>query len=154
MLDVKSRFHCVFIGICIGCVFYFVSPHVALAHSLNGSLTGRYNSSVERWRPVVKKYLTHYHVYSRERENRILNIIKHESGGNPHARNGRHAGLVQFTPCWKHNYSRSYFKRHGLKDYHRDNRLSGYWSIRRICKVYKVGGTSKVRQHWKATYYR
>lgn len=152
MLNVKNRFHW-FIA-CVSLVCCCVCPDVALAHSLNGSLTGRYTTKVERWRPVVKKYLTSQHVYSKEREGRILNIIKHESGGSPHARNGRHAGLVQFTPCWRHNYSRSYFKRKHLSDYHSDNRLSGRWSIWRICKVYKQGGTAKVKQHWRATYWR
>ena len=141
-----------FVFIMIILVVFVSIPSVAMAHAQNGKIIGKYNSKVERWRPVVKKYLKHYHIYSVEKENRILNIIKHESGGSPHARNGRHAGLVQFTPCWKHNYGKSHFRKLGLTDYHSDNRLSGYWSIWRICKVYKDGGTSKVKQHWIATY--
>ena len=132
----------------------FSIPVSALAHAQNGTLTGRYNKSVERWRPAVKKYLKHYHIYSREREGRILNIIKHESGGRPTASNAGQIGLMQFLPHWKHNYSRSYFTRKGIKDYHSDNRKSGDWSIRRICQVYKQGGTSKVKSHWRATYWR
>lgn len=132
----------------------FSIPVSALAHAQNGTLTGRYNKSVERWRPVVKKYLTSQHVYSKAREGRILNIIKHESGGRPTASNAGQIGLVQFLPHWKHNYSRSYFTRKGIKDYHSDNRKSGDWSIRRICQVYKQGGTSKVKQHWRATYWK
>lgn len=123
-----------------------------MAHSINGTITGRYNKKVERWRPVVKKYLKYYRIYSKEKEGRILNMIKHESGGSPTARSGRHSGLLQFTPSWKHNYSKRYFKQYGLQDYKLDNRLSGYWSIRRICKVYKQGGVKKVKQHWRATY--
>lgn len=137
-----------------GLLFCLVFPQMALAHAKNGTLTGTYNTTVERWRPAVKKYLKHYRIYSKEREGRILNIIKHESGGSPHARNGRHAGLVQFTPDWKHNYSRSFFRKLDMRHYHSDNRLSGRWSIWRICKVYKIGGASKVQQHWRATYYR
>ena len=132
----------------------FITPSVAEAHALNGTLTGRYTAKVERYRPLVAKYLKRYGEWTREREGRILNIIKHESGGSPHARNGRHAGLVQFTPCWKHNYSRAYFKRKHLSDYHADNRLSASWSIRRICLVYKQGGAAKVKQHWRATFWR
>lgn len=143
------------VALCIVTVWgAMVIPTTAHAHALNGSITGRYNAKVERWRPVVKRYLKHYKVYTKEREGRILNIIKHESGGNPSARNGRHRGLVQFTPSWKHNYSRKYFRQYGIADYHADNRLSGAWSIRRLAKVYKQGGTAKIKQHWRATYGR
>ena len=132
----------------------FSVPASALAHAQNGTLTGRYTAKVERWRPVVKKYLTHYHIYTKEREGRILNIIKHESGGSPHASNAGQIGLVQFTSSWKHHYSKTYFRTKGIKDYHYDNRKSGDWSIRRICLVYKQGGTSKVKVHWRATYWK
>ena len=135
------------------CLLFF-TPQAVEAHSINGTLTGRYTAKVERYRPLVTKYLKRYGEWTRERQGRILNTIKHESGGSPHAHNGRHAGLVQFTPCWKHNYSRAYFKRKHLSGYHTDNRLSASWSIRRICQVFKVGGTAKVKQHWRATYWR
>ena len=137
------------------CVFVCLAvPQISEAHALNGSLTGRYNTSVERWRPVIRKYLKHYRIYSKDKEGRLLHIIKHESGGSPHARNGRHAGLVQFTPSWKHDYSRSFFRKLDMRHYHSDNRLSGRWSIWRICKAWKQGGTSNIKRHWAATYWR
>ena len=152
MLNAKKRFNWVIVVFAIMYCCFF--PSKAVAHSLNGSITGRYNKNVERWRPVVREYLTTYHIYSREREGRILNIIKHESGGAPHARNGRHAGLVQFTPSWKHNYTSSFFKSRGFGHYHRDNRISGRWSIWRICKAWKQGGTRNIKKHWAATYWK
>lgn len=131
-----------------------IAPTVAQAHALNGTLSGRYPAKVEVHRPRVIYWLKRYKVYSPARVGRILNIIRHESGGNPKARNGSHRGLVQFTSSWKHNYSRAYFKKHGIRDYQSDNRMSADWSIRRIVKVYKDGGVRKVKQHWKATYWR
>lgn len=131
-----------------------LSPTPAAAHALNGSLAGRYTPLVERYRPRVVKWLKHYGVHTKTREGRVLNIIRHESSGRPSARGGSHVGLMQFTPSWKHDYSRAYFERHGIRNYQRDNRRSGDWSIRRIAKVYKDGGDRKVIQHWKATYYR
>lgn len=150
----KIRLTHIIMAIFFVSVLYCTSPQIAVAHAQNGSLTGRYTPKVERWRPLVKRYLKHYKVYTKEREGRILNIIKHESGGNAAARNGRHRGLVQFTPSWRHNYSRKYFRQYGIGDYHADNRLSGAWSIRRLCKVYKDGGVRKIKQHWAATYWR
>lgn len=138
----------------IGVAAFLIQPAPAWAHALNGTLTGRYTPKVERYRPMVKKWLKHFRVYTKAREGRVLNIILHESGGRPSARNGQHVGLVQFTRSWKHDYSRAHFRRYKIGDWHKDNRLSADWSIRRLAKVYKVGGTSKVIQHWRATYYR
>ena len=138
----------------VGLFLIAAAPTTAHAHALNGTLTGRYTAKVEQNRPRVAYWLKRYKIYTKAREGRILNIILHESGGNPRAVGGRHVGLVQFTPSWKHNYSRAYFKKHGIRDYQSDNRMSADWSIRRIVKVYKDGGVRKVKQHWKATYWR
>lgn len=135
-------------------LIFMLLTQTAGAHAINGTLTGRYTAKVERWRPEVARFLKMHHLYSKEKEGRILNIIKQESGGSEGARNGSHAGLVQFNEGWKRGYSRSYFAKHQIRNYQRDNRLSGSWSIHRLITVAKVGGWAKVRQHWKATYYR
>jgi len=108
-----------------------------------------------RWRATVRKQLKLQHIWSREKERRILNIICHESSGHPGARNGSCVGLLQFNNGWRHNYSKHWFKKHHLTGkYHRDNRRNGSWSIYRIVRVYKVGGTRAVQRHWHSTYWR
>ena len=132
-----------------------VTPTSVYAHSLNGSISGRYTRYVERFRPEITKQLKIQGVYSKARVNRILNIIKHESGGHFYSRNGSCVGVLQFNSSWKHNYSRSYFKRHHIRGtYHSDNRLNPFWCIRRIAIVYRQGGTSKVQDKWCQTYWR
>ncbi len=149
----RSKF--LWLLVCIAFVTCIITPQIASAHALNGTLTGKYNYSVERWRPAVIYYLKKWDVYTKEREGRILNIIKHESGGDPHnSRNYPHVGLVQFKPDWDHNYSRAFFEKRNMGHYHVDNRKSGRWSIWRIAKVYNKGGVAKIKQHWGATYYK
>jgi hypothetical protein len=107
-------------------VKYYVKPKVY--HSGYG---------VKRWRPLVAYELRRQHVYSKNIENTILHIMRGESGGNPDSVYGQHRGLFQFNSNWG-----------SVK-----KRLDPEWSIRRIVKVYKVGGMSKMRQHWAATIY-
>lgn len=106
----------------------------------------------KKWGAEIRRQLTLQKVFSVKREAEIINIIAHESGGNPRARNGSCVGLLQFNSGWRHNYTSSYYKKHRIngRDY-RDDRLSPYWSIYRIVKVYKEGGDRYVARHWRAT---
>ena len=114
----------------------------------------RHEVASRKWRTEVRTQLKRHHIYSKARENTIINIIAHESTGRENARNGVCVGLLQFNSGWKHNYSKHYFKKHHIKGYRQDNRLSGSWSIHRIVMVYKQGGSRAVQRHWKATYRR
>ena len=106
----------------------------------------------KKWGAEIRSQLKRHKIWTQKRENDIINIIAHESGGNPKARNGACVGLLQFDNGWKHNYSNSYFKKHKIKGGNpKDDRLSGYWSIHRIVQVYKDGGDKAVRRHWAAT---
>ena len=116
--------------------------------------TDRHAIASHKWRAEVRSQLKRHHIYSKARENTIINIIAHESTGNQNARNGVCVGLLQFNSGWKHNYSQHYFKKHHIRGYRRDNRLSGSWSIHRIVMVYKQGGNAAVKRHWAATYRR
>ena len=106
----------------------------------------------KKWGAEIRSQLKRHKIYSKTRENQIINIIAHESGGNPKARNGSCVGLLQFNSGWKHNYSNSYYKKHKIKGKNpSDDRLSAYWSIHRIVQVYKEGGDRYVARHWAAT---
>ena len=109
---------------------------------------------VDRWRPETKKQLLAHGVYSKTRENIIINIIKHESGGNEKAGQGRACvGLLQFNSGWTHNYGKSYFVKHGISNYQKDNRLSGSWSLHRVAMVIRDGGgTAALKRYWPTTW--
>jgi len=107
----------------------------------------------ERWRPEAKRQLTALGVYSKTRENIIINIIQHESGGSERAGIGRTCvGLLQFSTCWKHNYSQTYFKLHNIYNFQTDNRLSGSWSLHRVAMIIKAGGTNALKTYWPTTW--
>lgn len=113
----------------------------------------RHDIASKRWRTEVRAQLKAHKVWSKKRENTVVNIIAHESTGNPRAKAGGHLGLLQFNKGWKANYSQKYWKKHKIKGkYYKDNRKSGYWSIHRIAHVYAAGGDRAVARHWKATY--
>lgn len=48
---------------------------------------------------------------------------------------GTYVGICQFGPSWGS----------------RSNRLDPVWSINRFVRVFRDGGASKIRQHWRAT---
>jgi hypothetical protein len=110
----------------------------------------------ERWRPETKRQLLAHGVYSKTRENIIINIIKYESGGNERAGAGRYyVGLLQFGKHWKHNYTSSYFTLHKIYNFQADNRLSGSWSLHRVAHLIKYGGgTNALKTHWPSTWNR
>lgn len=108
---------------------------------------------VDRWRYETKRQLLAHGVYSKTRENIIINIIQHESGGNERAGLGRTCvGLLQFSSCWTHNNSQSYFKLHGIYNFQTDNRLSGSWSLHRVAMIIKAGGTDALKHYWPHTW--
>jgi hypothetical protein len=110
-------------------------------------------TGVDRWRPETKHQLLSHGVYSKTRENIIINIITHESGGSERAGIGRTCvGLVQFSSCWTHNYGRTYFTTHGLYNFQTDNRLSGSWSLYRVAQIIKDGGTDALKKYWPHTW--
>jgi hypothetical protein len=110
-------------------------------------------TGVNRWRYETKRQLLAHGVYSKTRENIIINIINHESGGNERAGAGRTCvGLLQFSSCWTHNYSKSYFALHDINNYQTDNRLSGSWSLHRVAMIIKAGGTNALKQYWPHTW--
>jgi len=110
-------------------------------------------TGVDRWRPETKRQLLAHGVYSKTRENIIINIITHESGGNERAGAGRTCvGLLQFSSCWSHNYSQSYFTLHKIYNYQTDNRLSGSWSLHRVAMIIKAGGTDALKKYWPSTW--
>jgi hypothetical protein len=113
-------------------------------------------TGVNRWRPETKRQLLAHGVYSKTRENIIINIIDHESGGNQTAGAGRYyVGLMQFGNHWKHDYSLTYFKSHGIYSFQKDNRLSGSWSLHRVAHLIKYGGgTNALKTHWPSTWNR
>ena len=114
--------------------------------------SSRYSKVSKKWRGEVRRQLKAQHVWTMSRENTVLRIITRESGGSETARNGSCVGLLQFNNGWKHNYSKAYFNKKHIKGaYHKDARLSGSWSIRRIARVYRIGGSAAVRSHWIAT---
>lgn len=92
---------------------------------------------VGRWQPAIRYELKRQGVYSKFMEDKLLHIMEGESTGNPNNRFGQHRGLFQFNNAWGSEAER----------------LDPRWSIKRIVKVYRVGGLSKIQQHWKATYY-
>lgn len=107
----------------------------------------------DKWRPEIKRQLEAHGVYSKYRENIIVNIIDNESGGSQYAGQGNYyVGLLQFGAQWKHDYSTTYFSNHVISNYHSDNRLSGSWSIHRVAQMIKEGGTSVLKQYWGSTW--
>lgn len=107
----------------------------------------------DRWRPEAKRQLLSMDVYSKTRENIIINIIKHESGGSERAGIGRTCvGLLQFSTCWKHDYSKSYFTLHKIYNFQTDNRLSGSWSLHRVAMIIKEAGTNGLKTYWPTTW--
>lgn len=108
----------------------------------------------DRWRPETKRQLVAHGVYSKTRENIIINIIQHESGGNERAGAGRYyVGLMQFGNNWSHHYTSSYFTLHKIYNFQTDNRLSGSWSLHRVAHLIKYGGgTSALIRHWPSTW--
>jgi len=107
----------------------------------------------EKWRPEIKRQLEAHKVYTKERENIIVNIIDHESGGNQSAGTGRYyVGLLQFGEHWRHDYSKTYFSNHVITNYETDNRLSGSWSIHRVAHMLKDGGMSAIKTAWPSTW--
>lgn len=113
-------------------------PAVATAHSKSGTLTGKYIKNVERWRPLVAKHLKSHGVYSKRNEGLMLNVIKHESHGDPKARNGDHRGLLQQTSGWG-SVAR---------------RLDPDRAIHMMVHSYVKGGIGAWERHWRATLYR
>ena len=110
-------------------------------------------TGVDRWRYETKRQLLAHGVYSKTRENIIINIITHESGGNERAGAGRTCvGLLQFSSGWSHSYSKSYFTLHGIYNYQTDNRLSGSWSLHRVAMIIKAGGTDALKKYWPSTW--
>ncbi len=110
-------------------------------------------TGVDKWRVEIKQQLTAHGVYSREYEDIIINIIRHESKGNERAGEGRYyVGLLQFKETWAHNDSEAYFIEHGISNFQADNRLSGSWSIHEIAELIKKKGIKAVRQHWASTW--
>ena len=74
-------------------------------------------TGVDKWRIEVKKQLTAHGVYSREYEDIIINIIRHESRGNEWAGAGRYyVGLLQYKETWPHNDSEAYFAEHSISN--------------------------------------
>lgn len=119
-------------------------PQQASAHSKDGTLYGTYNKSVERWRSEVAKQLKAHNVWSKYNEALALNIIKHESGGNPKAKNGTCWGLMQFNSSWSqpHAHNRGSW------------RLNGKLAIHKFVHSIKEDpdNYSAIKQHWAATY--
>jgi hypothetical protein len=110
-------------------------------------------SGVDLWRIEIKKQLTAHGVYSREYEDIIINIIRHESRGNEWAGAGRYyVGLLQYKETWPHNDSEAYFLEHSISNFQVDNRLSGSWSIHEIAELIKSKGIKSVKQHWASTW--
>ncbi|MGL4484827.1 MAG: hypothetical protein ACRCUS_07740 [Anaerovoracaceae bacterium] len=109
------------------------------------------HKGAEYWRPEVKRQLKLHKVYSKSKENILIKIIEKESRGNQSAvgAGGTYVGLFQFGGHWKHNYSKSYFKKHDISGTHKkDNRKSGSWSIHRIVTMIKNNGMASVYRHW------
>lgn len=110
-------------------------------------------SGVDLWRVEIKRQLLAHGVYSREYEDIIVNIIRHESKGNERAGEGRYyVGLLQFKQTWAHDDSQEYFTQHGISNFQTDNRLSGSWSIHEIAELIKAKGIKAVKQHWASTW--
>jgi hypothetical protein len=110
-------------------------------------------TGVDKWRIEIKRQLLAHGVYSREYEDIIINIIRHESRGNERAGEGRfYVGLLQYKETWSHNDSQEYFTQHGISNYQTDNRLSGSWSIHEIAELIKAKGIRAVKQHWASTW--
>lgn len=110
-------------------------PAVATAHSKDGSLTGEYIKNVERWRPLVTKHLKAHKVYSKKNVGLMLNVIRHESLGDPKAKNGDHRGLVQQTSGWGPVA----------------RRIDPDRAIHMMVHSYVKGGIAAWNKHWKAT---
>jgi hypothetical protein len=110
-------------------------------------------TGVDKWRVEIKKQLLAHGVYSREYEDIIVNIIRHESKGNERAGEGRYyVGLLQFKETWSHSDSEGYFLEHAISNFQADNRLSGSWSIHEIAELIKNKGIRSVKQHWASTW--
>jgi hypothetical protein len=111
-------------------------------------------TGVQRWRWEAKRQLVAHGVYSKYRLDIIMNIICHESGGNERAGAGRYyVGLMQFGAQWKHDYTQTYFKDHGIWNFQTDNRLSGSWSLHRVAHLIRDGGgTDALKRHWPSTW--
>jgi hypothetical protein len=110
-------------------------------------------TGVDKWRVEIKKQLLAHGVYSREYEDIIINIIRHESKGNERAGEGRYyVGLLQYKETWSHSDSEAYFLEHSISNFQVDNRLSGSWSIHEIAELIKAKGIRAVKQHWASTW--
>lgn len=139
-------------------IYDYVTPTVSVApEKAPAKVTRKAPAKVtvgqsSKWRSEVRRQLKDQHVWTQSRENTVVRIIARESTGSETARNGDCVGLLQFNSDWKYDYSEAWFAHRGLGTWHRDNRLSGKWSIRRIAVVYRDGGDRAVRRHWAATY--
>jgi archaellum component FlaF (FlaF/FlaG flagellin family) len=110
-------------------------------------------TGVDKWRVEIKRQLIAHGVYSRDYEDIIINIIRHESKGNERAGEGRYyVGLLQFKETWSHSDSEAYFLEHGISNFQADNRLSGSWSVHEIVELIKHRGIRAVKQHWAGTW--
>ena len=110
-------------------------------------------TGVDKWRTEIKRQLLAHGVYSREYEDIIINIIRHESKGNERAGEGRYyVGLLQFKETWSHSYSQEYFTANSIDNFQVDNRLSGSWSIHEIADLIQHKGIKAVKQHWAGTW--
>lgn len=121
-------------------VHTFTAVLIALALLCPAPAIAGYPASVERWRPKVRQQLKRYDVWSKRAENTMLNIIHHESTGNPKCRYKGHVGLLQFNRSW-------------VRGGH-DWRTDAGQSIRRCAKVLKESGWSGWERHWAATIYK
>ncbi|MGL4483971.1 MAG: bacterial Ig-like domain-containing protein, partial [Anaerovoracaceae bacterium] len=118
-------------------------------------VTGTYVGP-DAWRPEVRKQLKLHKVYTKAREDMIINIIDKESRGRESAISpgGTYYGLVQFGAHWAHNNGPEYFKEHQIIGaYKSDNRLNGSWSIHRLVQVIVESGDAGIRQHWPNTWH-
>lgn len=92
-------------------------------------------------------------VYTGEHPNILDKYERRESSGRHWISANGCAGLFQFTTVWKQTAVDK--RRH--KKYHKNYRHVTDWrkcphcSTYRFVRVYKEGGTAKVKQHWKAT---
>lgn len=135
---------------------FIALPGTAGAHGINGSFYGSYGARIDREiKPIIVRQLKAHHIYSAQRVARVLNIGWHESRWRIGTRRVGCVGPLQFNEQWTTGQSRAYWIRHGIRGpWIRDGRLSYEWSIHRIVHVYVAGGTSKVQDKWRATYWK
>lgn len=100
---------------------------------------------VKRWRPMVRWFLNYYGIWNKGLENRIINCIRGESGGNPYSTSpsGNHHGILQMTTGWSLTKGNRKFCCKSMRDNHLH---CGKWEIMRLCRGYKIkmkqGGTA------------